>query len=40
MNNIIEATILNGKFKGKDVLLPTDVFTYKYMIGKNTVMFK
>jgi hypothetical protein len=22
MNNIIEATILNGKFKGKDVLLP------------------
>jgi ATP-dependent DNA helicase PIF1 len=22
MNNIIEATILNGKFKGEDVLLP------------------
>lgn len=22
MNNIIEAKILNGKFKGKDVLLP------------------
>jgi ATP-dependent DNA helicase PIF1 len=22
MNNIIEATILNGKFKGRDVLLP------------------
>jgi ATP-dependent DNA helicase PIF1 len=22
MNNIIEATILNGRFKGEDVLLP------------------
>jgi ATP-dependent DNA helicase PIF1 len=22
MNNIIEATILNGKFKGEDILLP------------------
>jgi ATP-dependent DNA helicase PIF1 len=30
MNNIIEATILNGKFKEKDVLLPTDIpFEFK-----------
>jgi hypothetical protein len=33
MNNIIEATILNEKFKGEDVLLPrigkpSDLFVY------------
>jgi ATP-dependent DNA helicase PIF1 len=31
MNNIIEATILNGKFKGECVLLPRILMIPKYM---------
>lgn len=38
--SVFSEKILNGNFKGEDVLFPSGVLTYKYMIGKNTIIFK